>query len=118
MEYIQKEGYTEKRRRLERLSLQEGRIGYRAKKVLKEKKEQKEKEKYRCEKGPGKERKINGKTRKVMKFGRKYLGEPNTLQRKEEDKGVKKAQRKTKKLRALQYLCSQSIRIPWNSNIQ
>lgn len=76
---------------LQRLRLQEGRTEYRAKKVLKEEIEQKERKgKNESEKEPGKER-INGKTSKAMKFWRKYLGATNILQRKEEDKRVKKA---------------------------
>lgn len=105
MEYIRRKVTLKKSWEwgLERLRLQEDRTGYRAKnKVLKKEIEQnRKKEKNEGEKGPGKQ-KIHGKTRKAMKFGIKYLGETNTLQR-------KKTQGKTKKLRALPYLCSHRI---------
>lgn len=97
---------------LERLRLQEGRTEYRVKKDLKEEIGQKEtKEKYEGEKGTGKERRINGKTRKAVRVRTKYLGKTNTVQWKGEDRRSEKKKHRAnpKKLMALQYLCSQGI---------
>lgn len=84
MDYKSRRKVTLKKRRgcgLERLRLQEGRTAYRVKKDLKEEIGQKEtKEKYEGEKGTGKERRINGKTRKAVRVRTKYLGKTNTVQ--------------------------------------
>lgn len=84
MGYMSRKKVTLKKRRgcgLERLRLQEGRTEYRVKKGLKEEMGQKEsKEKHESEKGTGKERRINGKTRKAIRSRAKYLGKTNTAQ--------------------------------------
>lgn len=84
MEYKSRKKVTFKKRQgcgLEILRLQEGRTEYRVKKGLKEEIGQKEsKEKHEGEKGTGKEGRINGKTRKALRFRTKYLGKTHTVQ--------------------------------------